>query len=237
MSRWLSAPQFCSICSFREAFQAGFVFRNCTFFFSPFSPSVESPSSLRRTQWNHHCHCVQPAPSNLMSAWHYNLLTGFHVLACTPISKCKFVSPTLLSMVRNSNTRSKAWLEDAEQSRRYCMICANSIGPSADARRERLCEQSRQRQAQYHERCRDADLAPSTVFQSTSAVRRCTPYRPCICISVILPCLWLYSVPSMYFNFSHRASSVLSLPLPMYFYFSRPKRRFTSTQTRTMSCK
>ena len=91
-------------------------------------------------------------------------------------------------MVRNSNTRSKARLEDAEQSRRYRMICANSIGPSADARRERLREQSRQRQAQYHERCRDADLAPSTVFQSTSAVRDCTPYRPCICISVILPC-------------------------------------------------
>ena len=43
-----------------------------------------------------------------------------------------------------------------------------------------------------------------------------TPNRPCICICLILPCPWLYSVS-------------------MYSYFSCPKRRFPSTQT--MSCK
>ena len=118
-----------------------------------------------------------------------------HVLACTPISKCKFVPPSSpLSMVRNSNTRSKARLEDADRSRRYPMICANSIGPSADAHRERLHEQSQQRQARYRERCRSADLAPSIIFQSLPTdhvfvfvssypVRDCTPY---LCTSISL---------------------------------------------------
>ena len=105
-------------------------------------------------------------------------------------------------MVRNLNTHSKARLEDAERSRRYRMVCANGIGPSVDARRERLHEQSRQRQAQYRERCHDARTLPSFSLPALSAivlptdhvfvfllsypVRDCTPYHPCTLISLIM---------------------------------------------------
>ena len=98
-------------------------------------------------------------------------------------------------MVRNSNTCSKARLEDADRSRQYPMICTNSISPSVDARRERLCEQSQQRQARYRERCQSTDLTPSTIFQSLPTdhvfvfvssypVRDCTPYL-CTPISLV----------------------------------------------------